>query len=79
MDTNGTGQLSNTSNRKLNLFAGSHNQITELINYHNDVWHIAMTSTRRNLAINKLLVVFLDITGTDFLKQVIACVHQFTE
>ena len=79
MDTYGTRQLGNTRDRQFNLLTSCHDQITELIDDHYNVWHIAVTSAWGYLTVNELLVVLLDITGADLLQQVIAGVHELTE
>ena len=79
MDTHGTGQLGDTGDRQLNLLAGGHNQITELIDDHHDIWHIPVTTARRDLTVDELPVVLLDISGTHLLQQVVAGIHQLTE
>ena len=79
VDTHGTGQLGNTGYRQFDFLAGSHDQITELIDDHHDIRHETVTSTWRNLAVDELLVILLDVTGTHFLQQVVAGIHQFTE
>ena len=77
--THGTCQLGNTGNRQLYLLAGSHNQITELIDDNDDIWHETVTASGRNLTVYEFLVVLLDIPGTHLLQQVVTGIHQFAE
>ena len=61
VDAYGTGQLCNTCNRQLYLLACRHNQVTELINDNDDIWHVLMSVLRIQLAVNELLVILLNI------------------
>ena len=79
VDTYGTRQLGNTRDRQVNLLTSRHDQITELVDDHHNVWHVAVTSAWGNLTVDKLLVVLLDVTGADLFQQVIACIHELTE
>ena len=62
VDTHRTRQLGNTGNRQFNLFTCRHYQVTELIDHHYYIRHEFMPLFRIQLAIDKLLIIFLDIT-----------------
>ena len=79
MDTNRSCELSDTSNRKLNLLACSHDEVAILVNNDNDIRHKPMSILRIKLAFAELFVVFLDVPCMGFLEQVIALVHLDTE
>ena len=79
MDTYGTCQLGNTCNRKLDLLAGRHDQITELIDDDDDVRHVVVTVGQAELMVHVLMVILLNIARTSHLQQIVAVVHQFTE
>ena len=75
VDAYGTGQLCNTCNRQLYLLACRHNQVTELIDDDDDIWHVLMSVLRIQLAVNELLVILLDIARLGHLQQVVAGIH----
>ena len=79
MDAHGTCQLGDTGDRKLHFLAGGHDQVTKLINDHYDVWHVLMSVCQAQFMIDVLLVVFLDVSGSRLLQQVVAAVHQNAE
>ena len=79
MDTYRTGQLGNTGNRQFNLLAGSHDQVTELIDHHDDIRHKLVPLFRIQTTIDKLLVIFLYIAHMCHFQQVIAGVHLHTD
>ena len=79
MDTHGTCQLGDTGNRKFYFLAGCHDQITELIYNHHDVWHILMSICQLQLVVDILLVVFFDVTGSCLFEQVVTAIHQYTQ
>ena len=79
MDAYGASQLSDTRYRQLYLFAGSHYQVTKLIDNHYDIGHEPMTVLGVELAGDKLLVILLEVACTSDLQQVITRVHLLTQ
>ena len=78
MNTDRTCQLRNTGNRKFHFLTGSHDQISELIDHHHDIRHKLMSFLRIEAAVDKLLIILLDITYMSHLQEVIACIHFHT-
>ena len=79
MDTHRTGQLGNTADRQFHLLAGCHNQVAELINDDDDVRQEAVTVLRIQLAVDKLRVIFLDVTASRVLQELVTVVHFHTQ
>ena len=71
VNTDSTCQLRNTGNRKFHFLTGSHNQISELVNNHYDIRHKLMPLFRIQTTVDKLLIIFSDITYMRHLQQVI--------
>ena len=79
VDTHGTSQLGDTSDRKFHLLAGCHDQVAKLIYDYHHVWHIFMSVGQLEPVVDVLLVILLDVSGTGFLQQVVSAIHQHTE
>ena len=79
MDTHRTGQLGDTADRQFHLLTGCHNQVTELINDDDDVRQEAVTVLRIQLAVDKLRVIFLDVTASRVLQELVTVVHFHTQ
>ena len=79
VDTYGTCLLGDTGDRQLNLLTGSHDQVTKLIDDHDDIRHILMSLLRIQLTGNELLVVVLDISLACCHQQLVAGIHLYTE
>ena len=75
MDTYSTCQLGNTGNRQFYLFAGSHDQITELIDNNHNIRHKFMAFFGIQPTIDKLFVIFLYVPDMRHLEQIITSVH----
>ena len=75
MNTNGTRQLCDTADRQFHFLACSHDQITELINDDDDIRHEMVSLFRIELAVDELGVIFLHITTTCLLQQVVTGIH----
>ena len=79
MNTDSTCQLCDTCDRHLHFLTRSKNQVTELINDDNDVWHELMALFWVQFVSEELLVIFLYISNTSRLQQVVTLIHQHTK
>ena len=68
MNAHGTCQLSDARDRELHFFAGGHDQVAKLVDDYNDIRQIAMTFLGVQMALDKFLVVFLDVMGVSCLQ-----------
>ena len=75
MDAHGAGQLGNAGNGQLDVLAGGHDKVAELVDDHHDVGHVLMSFLRIELAVDELLVILLDIAHVGQLQEVVARVH----
>ena len=74
-----TCQLCDTCDRHLHLLACSHDKVAELVDDNHDVRHELVSVFRIESAVQELVVIFLYITRTGELQQVVAVVHECTQ
>ena len=79
MNADSTRQLGNATDGELYLFTCSHDKVTKLIDYHNDVRHIFMPVLWVQLTVLELFVVLLDVAHMGTLEKVITSIHKLAK
>ena len=68
MNAHGTCQLGDTGDRQFHFFAGGHDQVAKLVDDYNDIRQITMPLLGVQMALDKFLVIFLDVMGVSCLQ-----------
>ena len=75
MNTDSTRQLGDTGNREFHFLTSRHNQVTKLINNDYDIRHKFMSLLRIQATVDKLFIIFFNVTHMRHFQQIIACIH----
>ena len=72
-------QLRQSRDRHLHFLSGRHDQVGKLVNHEHDERQVLVTLLRIQPPRDELLVVFLDVSRSGFLQQLVTVVHLDTE